>query len=83
MPVKLRFQFAVTAGDESRRQLVKELKAKGAREVGPLFVNATDPELALLQVLNSPKGSAEELLQHLRSSECVQFAEAEIRRRIV
>ena len=81
--MKLRFQFSAASVQASRDQLVKELEAKGARAVGPLFANQTDPELALLQVLDTRKEKAEELLRHLRASTCVQFAEGEVKRRLV
>ena len=80
--MKVRFQFTTGSTEDSRRALVSELVAKGARGVGPLFSGEQDPELAALQVLNAGDKEVEHLIQHLKSSDCVQFAERELVRKI-
>ena len=80
--MRVNFQYISALADDRRRELVRELEAKGARGVGPMFAGETDPDLALLHVLDAPDERGPEILRHLRSSGCVQFAETEKRRGI-
>ena len=81
--MKLHFQFALSADDTRRAILLRELERDGARLVRPLFPGETDPELAAIQVVESDETHSLRLLQRLKSSKTVQYAEMEPVRKLV
>ena len=80
--MKLHFQFKPEANQTDQKRLAGELKAAGARTVEPLFAGETDPQLALLQVVEADDPHEDKLLRHLNASSCVQFAEREVKRKL-
>ena len=80
--MKLNFQFKPEANQEDQQRVVAELKAAGARTVAPLFAGETDPQLALLHVVDADDVHQDKLLQQLNSCSCVQFAEREVKRKL-
>ena len=80
--MKLHFQFKRETRPADQQRLVTELKAAGARTVEPLFAGETDPQLALLHVVEAADPHEEALLRQLNASACVEFAEREVKRKL-
>jgi hypothetical protein len=75
----VQFKFKEAAGPGERDQLIATLHERGAEDVRQLFPDDSDPELASLFLVDG--GDAEALRRLLESSDAVEFAEPEVRRR--
>jgi hypothetical protein len=78
------FKFRATAGAVQRRQLIHELGEQGAGAVRRLFPGDDDPELSALYVLDvASEAEGRRLLRLLNASKAVEFAEPEVRRKLI
>lgn len=82
--MKLQFKFREKAAEPDRQKVIGALAAHGATGVRRLFPGEADKELAALYVVDcKDKGSAQRLLKLLNASRVVEFAEFELRRKLV
>ena len=84
MMFDVRFKFRDSADDEVKARIVQRLTSDGASRVEPLFPRESDPELNSLFVA-SVKTATEQrsILEQLRDSTAVEFAEPEARRKLI
>ncbi|MBI3049164.1 MAG: hypothetical protein HYY76_12730 [Acidobacteria bacterium] len=80
---KLQFKFREEAAPKARRRLIQALDRNGARKVRRLFPNESDAALAGLYVADVSDAAAARLLKLLQGSKDVEFAEGEIRRKLI
>jgi hypothetical protein len=82
--MKLQFKFREGTVEAARRKVISALAARGARGVRPLFPGERDKELATLYVVEcKDPASGEQLLKLLNASRAVEFAEVELRRKLI
>lgn len=79
----LQLKFKEGASPAQRCQVVDHLAAHGAAEVRPLFPDATDSIRSSLYIVRMSDGDEEPLLQFLNKAAAVEFAEREVRRKLV
>lgn len=82
--MKLNFKFKDEVGSPPRQRLIRSLQEHGASAVRPLFPAESDRDLGAFFVVEAKKDeTAEGLLELLNESELVDFAEAEVVRKLV
>jgi hypothetical protein len=81
--MKLQLKFREDASDEQREQVIDDLSAEGASAVRPLFPDATDGVRASLYIVDLSGASEMRVLSFLDRADAVEFAEPEVRRRLV
>lgn len=82
--MKLQFKFADKIGQAGRQNVIRALSKCGVDEPQPLLPGETDAELAALFVVNVPsQGKADEVLALLNKSPAIEFAEPEVRRKLI
>ncbi len=82
--MKLQFKFREKAAKAAREKVIGALAAQGATDVRPLFPDETDAELTTLYVVDcKDKASGQRLLKLLNASKAVEFAEGELRRKLI
>lgn len=82
--MKLQFKFREKVGEGRRRLLLDALSKRGATAVRRLFPDEADEELAALYVVDSDdEASGRRLLETLKQSKEVEFAEGEVRRKLM
>ena len=81
--MKLQLKFREDASEEQREQIVEELSAQGTGEVRPLFPDATDGVRASLYIVDLNGVSQKRVLTFLNRADAVEFAEPEVRRKLV
>ncbi len=82
--MKLQFKFKGKAGEKHRKRVLDALSQGGARAVRRLFPNETDKELAALYVVDfEGEGAGQQLLELLKGSKDIEFAEGEVRRKLI
>jgi hypothetical protein len=81
--MKLHFQFKPAVAADGRQRVIAELTARGAVEVHPLLPEEQDEELARLYVASSDDERAGQMIEFLRRSDAIEFAEREARRKLV
>ena len=84
MPHVLRFKFRATSDLSAREDLVEKVLQQGDVEVGPLFPDETDAELATLYTARceNPKLAAT-LAEALRRSPLIEYVEGEVKRKLI
>lgn len=83
MAEKLQFKLRPGVGRAACEQLVRALRAAGAKDVRRLLPGEADPELAALYTVECGEAAPADLLRRLRSAPEVEFAEASPRRKPV
>ena len=82
--VKLQFKFKERTAEAARKRVIDTLGKSGARNVRRLFPDESDEELATLYVMDcQDEPAAQRLLNLLHTSKAVEFAEEEVRRKLV
>lgn len=81
--MKLQFKFKDGAAAAERREVVRALKEEGLTDVRPLFPGAKDSQLDSLYLVELNGRDGDEVLTLLNSSSAVDFAEPEVRRKLV
>lgn len=82
--MRLHFKFRDNVGQGPRASLVDALGEHGATAVRRLFADEADEELATLYVVDfADERSGKKLLELLRESKVVEFAEEEVRRKLI
>jgi hypothetical protein len=82
--LKLQFKFRDKAVEAARKQVISALSKHGAKSVRRLFQNETDEELASLYIVDcQDESSGREILNLLKASPAVEFAEGEVRRKLI
>jgi len=82
--MKLQFKFATGVKQSGRQHLIEELAKRGAHRVRPLFPGECDPELASLFIADvKDEKTGSEMLKYLQSSKVIEFAEPEVRRKLI
>ncbi len=82
--MKLQFKFKEKAGEWQRKRILDALNQRGARAVRRLFPDETDEELAAVYVVEFEGESAgQRLLELLKGSKDIEFAEGEVRRKLI
>ena len=82
--MKLQFKFRESIGEVSRKRFVETLGRRGATAVRPLFPGETEAGLAALYVVEcEEEGIGRRLLDLLLRSREVEFAEPEVRRKLI
>ena len=82
MAARLQFKFRGGTDRASRERLLRELRARGVKDVRRLLPGEKDPALAALYTVEcAEEAGVEEILQQLRTAPEVEFAEAEVRRK--
>jgi hypothetical protein len=82
--MKIQLKFKTDTAKSSRRKVLSELERQGANEVRPLFPGDTDEEFASLYVADCADADrAKKVLDYLKSSSSIDFAEGEVRRRLI
>jgi hypothetical protein len=81
--MKLQLKFREDASEEQRREVVEDLSARGACEVHPLFPDATDGVRGSLYIVDLNGVSEKRVLGILNRADAVEFAEPEVRRKLV
>jgi hypothetical protein len=82
--MKLQFKFSATAGSAGRRRVMRALSERGVEAPQPLLPNETDEELAALYIVDvANQKQADEVLALLNNSSAVEFAESEVRRKLI
>ena len=81
--MKLQFKFRGGVPEAARQKLTRSLSEKGA-SVRPLFAGTKDQELSSLYVAEVDEEAAgKELLDLLQAAKEVEFAEPEVRRKLI
>ena len=81
--MKLQFKFRRSTSQAARERIIGALDESGA-SVQPLFPDETDAELAALYTVSVQKEDvARRLLALLNASREVEFAEPEVRRKLI
>jgi hypothetical protein len=81
--MKLQLKFREDASEEQREKVVQDLSAQGACEARPLFPDATDGVRASLYIVDLNGVSQKRILTFLKRADAVEFAEPEVRRKLV
>jgi len=80
--VRLQLKFKEDASAAQRDQVIRDLAAKGVKDVRPLFPGATDPMRGSLYIVDVNGGMEDQLLDFLNSAKAVEVAEPEVRRKL-
>lgn len=82
--MKLQFKFNEASNTADRKKVIRELNASGAQNVRRLFPEEEDAELAALYMVDyTDESTGQGLLKLLQSEAAVQFAEGEVRRKLI
>jgi hypothetical protein len=82
--MKLHFKFKEHVTNSGREKVFSVLFASGAKEVRPLFPGVTHKQIASLYTVEyQDEAVGYELLKILNSFEEVEFAEEEVRRKMI
>ena len=82
--MKLQFKFKETATAAARQRVLNTLGERGATGVRHLFPGETDKELATFYVVDcKDEITRQQLLDLLNTFNVVEFAEAEVRRKLI
>ncbi len=82
--MKLHFKFREGLDNGLRLRFIQTLKNHGAQGVRRLFPKETDGELATMYTVEvSRMAVARKVLDFLRSADSVEFAESELRRKLI
>ncbi len=81
--MKLQVKFKENAPVSERDGVIGALSERGASAVRPLFPEARDPELGSLYVVELNGGDRQRLLGYLKKAKAVEFAEPEVRRKLI
>jgi hypothetical protein len=81
--MKLQLKFREDASDEQREQVIDDLSAECAAAVRPLFPDATDGVRGSLYIVDLNGASETRVLRFLDRADAVEFAEPEVRRRLI
>lgn len=82
--MKLQFKFGEKVGEGARKSVMDALSEHGATAVRRLFPDEVDEELAALYVVDcEDESTGQRLLELLRTSKEVEFAEGEARRKLI
>lgn len=81
---KINFKFHRTATADLRDAVLSELKTRGATEVRPLFPGTDDQDLATMYLADTADElSSQALIKHLNGCKAVDFAEPQVKRKLV
>jgi hypothetical protein len=81
--MKLQLKFRDDASEEQREKVIEDLSANGVEAVRPLFPDATDGVRGSLYVVELNLASETRVLSFLNRVDAVEFAEPEVRRKLV
>jgi hypothetical protein len=81
--MKLQLKFREDASEEQREQIIEDLSANGVGAVRPLFPDATGGVRASLYIVDLNVASEKRVLTFLNRADAVEFAEPEVRRKLV
>lgn len=81
--MRLLFKFKERAQPHERERVLARLREQGAGAVEPLFPNASEPELTSMFVIDTDDDAAAQLLRRLKRTKTVEYAESELRRKLV
>jgi hypothetical protein len=81
--MKLQLKFREDASEEQRGQIIEDLSANGAGAVRPLFPDAADGVRGSLYIVELNVASKTRVLSFLNRADAVEFAEPEVRRKLV
>jgi len=81
--MRLLFKFRETTPAGERRRVLTRLRRQGVEAVEPLFPEVSDEELAAVFVLDAADEAGERLLARLKKDRAIEYAEPEVRRRLV
>jgi hypothetical protein len=82
--MRVEFKFHESVPQSQRQRLVTSISKLGAKKVGPLFPDESDPELASLYKADGvPASKAERLISKLDAQPTVEFADRTPERKLI
>jgi len=81
--MRLQLKFREDAPPAERDRLIGDLSSKGAATVRPLFPDSNDRLRGSLYVVDFNSGSEKKMLDYLNEADAVEFAEPEVRRKLL